>query len=84
MADPLECRLRQFAMCGNLAAVDCEQRRLAVALIDDKLVVSRDIFRLVGTIIVKRTHARKGPHQFVRCNLIPEIVVRRPAQVGDF
>src|SRR5262245_384852 len=84
MTNPPERCLRQFAMSRDLAAIDREQRRLAIALIEHKLIVARDIFRLVSTIIIEGAHAGKGPHQLIRCDLVAEIAVYRLAQISDF
>src|SRR5262245_55188391 len=84
MANQSQRCLRQFAMSRDLAAIDCKQWRLVIALVEHKLVVARNIFRLVSAVIIERTHAGEGPHQLIRRDLVAEIGVYRLAQVGDF
>src|SRR4029453_8047441 len=83
MSDAGQRSLGQLAVGGNLAPVDGEQRR-TVALIEDEFVIARDILRPVGMIVIERAHAGKRPYQFVRRNLVAEILIHHLAKESNF
>ena len=67
----------------DLAAIDRQERRFAIALVQDQFIIATDILGLARAIVIKRAHAGKRPNDVGGADLGAEIFIRDPAQIID-
>ena len=81
--DLFQRRLCEPAIGGDLAAVNREQRRLAMGRVERQHVIAADVLGRLGAIAVQRPHARIGPDHVLGLDGLAKVGVRGPAQIGD-
>ena len=67
----------------DLAAIDGEERRLAVTLVEHQGIVAADVLRLAGAVVIERAHAGIGPDHVGGADLGAEIFVDDAAEIFD-